>query len=76
MPKYRDVDGDSGVIGYEYGPDWIEVEFKKGANRFYRYSYMSAGSQHVERMKRLADAGDGLNSYINRYVARRYASKH
>jgi hypothetical protein len=76
MPKYRDVDGDSGVIGYEYGADWIEVEFKKGANGFYRYSYMSAGSQNVEKMKRLADAGEGLNSYINRQVARRYASKH
>lgn len=76
MPQYRDVDGDSGIIGYEYGQDWIEVEFEKGANRFYRYTYLSTGSDHVEKMKRLADAGEGLNSYINRQVARRYASKH
>jgi hypothetical protein len=76
MPKYREVDGDSGVIGYEYGPDWIEVEFEKGTSRFYRYTYLSAGSDHVEKLKGLADAGEGLNSYINRYVARRYASKH
>lgn len=76
MPKYRDVDGDSGVAGYEYGPDWIEVEFERGATRFYRYTYVSAGALHVEELKRLADSGEGLNSYINRYVARMYASKH
>ncbi|MCA3502009.1 MAG: hypothetical protein IOD05_01840 [Rhodobacter sp.] len=75
MPTYRDVDGDSGVISFEYGPDWIEVEFEEGANRIYRYTYLSVGSEHVEKMKRLADSGEGLNSYINRYAARRYALK-
>lgn len=76
MSIYQDVDGDSGIVSYKYGADWIEVEFRRGADRLYRYTYVSAGSIHVEEMKRLADAGEGLNSYINRYVARRYASKN
>lgn len=75
MPVYRDVDGDSGVLSYEYGRDWIEVEFERGATRFYTYTYASAGAAHIEQMKRLADFGEGLNAYINRHVARGYASR-
>ena len=30
----------------------------------YTYSYRSAGSHHVEKMKKLAINGIGLNSYI------------
>ncbi|TCQ14632.1 hypothetical protein [Rhizobium sp. PP-CC-3G-465] len=75
MPAYRDFDGDSGVIFYRYGGDWIEVEFQSGIQRYYTYTYSSAGAGHVDQMKRLADAGDGLNSYINKNVAKRYAAK-
>ncbi len=31
--------------------------------------------QNVERMKQLASQGDGLNSYINRYVRTGYAKR-
>lgn len=75
MPVYRDVDGDSGVIFYRYGEDWIEVEFQRGIERYYTYTYASAGVGHIEQTKRLADAGDGLNAYINNNVAKRFASK-
>lgn len=75
MPKYKDLDRDSGVRRYEYGPDWIEVEFERGSIRTYRYTYLSAGSTHIEEMKRLADLGEGLNAYIQRNVAQQYASK-
>jgi hypothetical protein len=75
MPAYKDVDGDSGEIRYDYGPDWIEVEFERGSTRRYRYTYSSAGSAHIEEMKRLADAGEGLNAYLTKDVARLYASK-
>lgn len=75
MPTYGNLDGDSGAVRYEYGADWIEVEFQRGRERFYTYTYTSAGREHVEQMKMLADAGDGLNAYINKYVAKRYASK-
>ncbi|MBZ0259237.1 MAG: hypothetical protein K8F90_01355 [Hyphomicrobiales bacterium] len=75
MPKYTDRDGDSGISRFEYGSDWIEVEFERGNERVYRYTYASAGAGHVEKMKRLADAGEGLNAYINKQVAKLYASK-
>lgn len=75
MPIYRNLDGDSGILSYEYGPDWISVEFERGSQRHYRYTYSITGRPHVEQMKKLADAGNGLNSYINRNVAKLYESK-
>lgn len=75
MPAYRDLDGDSGVVSYRYGADWIEVEFDRGPQRCYTFTYASAGAGHIEQMKRFADAGEGLNSYINKNVAKRYESK-
>lgn len=75
MPIYKNIDGDSGILSYECGSDWIEVEFESGRSRFYRYTYASAGSVNVEEMKRLAEMGDGLNSFIMHNVRTRYASK-
>lgn len=66
-----DINGDSGVYGYETGSDYITVQFKTG--RVYAYSYLSAGRVHVEAMKVLAESGNGLNSYINKYVKKLYA---
>ena len=71
MPIYRDIDNDSGVHSYEIAPDHIEVWFK-GNPRSYTYSYSSAGSFHIENMKRLAAQGEGLNAYIQRYVKHKY----
>lgn len=73
MEKYRDVDGDSGVVQYEIGPNFIRVRFSDGS--IYLYTYASAGSENVERMKQLARAGDGLNAFINTYVLKKYARK-
>ncbi len=71
MPVYANIDGDSGVASYEIGANFITVFFR-GTARSYTYSYSSAGREHVEEMKRLAEIGDGLNSYINRFVKYRY----
>jgi len=68
MPNYANRGGDSGIVAYESGPDWIEVEFTSGAYRFYKYTYASAGSGQIEVMKKLAADGHGLNSYINTTV--------
>ena len=73
MERYRDVDGDSGVIGYETGSDYIRVQFSD--NSVYLYTYVSAGAANVEQMKKLAVAGDGLNAFINKNVRKRYARK-
>lgn len=67
MIAYRDVDGDSGVLAYEFGVDYINIQFK-GTSRIYRYSYQSAGRENIETMKVLAKNGDGLNSFINKNV--------
>jgi hypothetical protein len=71
MTRYKDIDGDSGVAAYEVGADYIRVQFSTG--HIYRWTYASAGRQHVEQMKLLAARGDGLNAYINRFVRRKYA---
>lgn len=67
MIDYKDIDGDSGVLAYEFGTDYIDVQFK-GISRVYRYSYQSAGREYVETMKVLAQNGNGLNSFINKNV--------
>ncbi len=64
MQRYADIDRDSGVMGFDINDTSITVYFKK-TTRPYIYSYRKAGMHHVEQMKRLAVAGDGLNAYIN-----------
>ncbi len=71
MQSYKDINHDSNVEAYSIGPDHIEVKFKE-TTRTYRYSYRSAGREHVEQMKILAERGDGLNSYIMRHVKYSY----
>ncbi len=66
MERYRNSGGDSGVVAYDIGPDSITVMFSDGS--IYLYTYQSAGSANIERMKRLAIDGEGLNSFINRCV--------
>lgn len=70
MQRYSDIDRDSGVVQYESGDDYIKVKFSDGA--VYLYNYASAGSHHIENMKRLAARGDGLNAYINKHVSKKY----
>ena len=70
MQRYSDIDRDSGVVAYEFGADFIRVQFSDGS--IYLYTYRSAGSQKIEAMKSLADRGDGLNAYINRHARKLY----
>ncbi len=67
MERYRNSGGNSGVLAYEIGSDYILIRFAS-KSFIYSYSYSKAGQHHVETMKRLAQSGSGLNSYINRYV--------
>jgi len=73
MEHYKNLSGDSGVKAYEIGDNYIKVKFKDDA--IYLYNYQSAGRQHIEKMKELAIKGSGLNSYINKYVRKKYAQK-
>jgi len=71
MQKYADINNDSGVDSFEINDTSIIVWFKDNS-RSYTYSYGVAGSNHVENMKKLAIAGDGLNSYIHHNVKFKY----
>lgn len=63
MTPYKDVNGDSGVSAYEYGDDWMRVQFKRAGT--YEYTSSGIGATHLSAMKQLADSGNGLNAYIN-----------
>jgi hypothetical protein len=73
MTPYLNLGGDSAITAYQYGPNFIEVEFK--GKDVYRYTYYKPGSQHVENMKTRADYGEGLGEYINKYVRDKYEKK-
>jgi hypothetical protein len=62
-----------GVVGYEVGPDSIDVEFTSGW--IYRFSYQKPGALRVERMKELAESGHGLSTFISKHVKNRYESR-
>lgn len=66
MQRYANLRGNSPVVGYEIEPTRITVWFK--GNKPYSYSYASAGTDNVERMKELARGGSGLSAFITRNV--------
>jgi hypothetical protein len=72
MP-YSDRSGASGVAAYALGDDFIDLWFRDGGG--YRYDASAPGPKHVDAMKRLAEAGQGLATYVNRHVRENYARK-
>jgi hypothetical protein len=73
MERYKSLDGNSGVVSYDIGPDFIKVRFRHGPT--YVYNSARPGAEHVERMKELARAGSGLSTYISQHVQSLYAFK-
>jgi hypothetical protein len=73
MERYKNLSGISSVAAYETGPDFIRIQFTDGA--VYRYTNASAGEAHIIRMKTLAAAGRGLNSFIDREVQNAFADR-
>jgi len=71
LKTYADLNNNSGVSSYEIKPTSIKVWFNRDVYS-YVYSYTSAGEYHVEHMKKLAIAGKGLNTYIDKNVKRDY----
>ena len=64
MKEYKNNNGNSAVARYENGADYIKVEFLI-TRHILKFSYRSAGKVHIEEMKKLADTGCGLGSYID-----------
>jgi len=73
MEPYKNLSGNSGVAAYEIGADFIGVRFRNGP--WYLYTYASAGRNNIEKMKVLAEAGQGLSTFISTTVWKAYASK-
>jgi len=73
MQRYRNLNGNSGVLAYEIEEDSIKVKFSGGD--VYLYTVASTGRDNIEAMKALAVAGRGLSTFISRYVREEYASK-
>ena len=71
MQRYRNEN--SGIVAYEIGNDYIKVQFTDG--KIYLYNYITPGKEDVDMMKRLAEAGEGLTTYINRYVRDTHAGR-
>ena len=66
MKRYLNRNGNSGITAYEYGDDFIIIEFKSGNHRKYKYKASSVGESNLTEMKYLADKGSGLNAFIMR----------
>lgn len=74
MQAYANKGGDSGVVFYETTPDAITVQFKDGWK--YVYDSTKPGVATVSKMKGLAQAGHGLNSYISSVVKKNFSRKY
>ena len=73
MHRYRNLDGHSGVSAYELGEGWIRIRFVGGET--YEYTDAATGAEHVRNMQTLARAGEGLATYVSRFVHEAYARK-
>lgn len=74
MPIYANGSGRSGVASYEVGKGFIRVYFSKGGS--YTYTNDSVGADAVSEMISLANAGQGLNGFINTSVKEDYDDAH
>lgn len=73
MQRYMNNNNNSGVVAFEIRPESICVQFINGST--YLYTASSAGVSNIAAMQHIAQVGDGLNSFINRYVRKLYAAK-
>lgn len=74
MENYKNLSHDSNIVKFQIGEDSIEIEFTDKSR--YLYTYKSTGRSLVEQMKKLALRGHGLNSFINQFVGKNFASKN
>lgn len=73
MQPYKNLSGRSYVLAYKLEPQGITVQFKDDS--VYFYSEKRTGMKNIQEMQRLALLGQGLNTFINQVVKRRYTRK-
>ncbi len=63
--RYKGWTPGSGVDEYAIGSDYILLTFKTNDKFGYAYDFNFVMKEKVEEMKRLAERGSGLNTYVN-----------
>ena len=63
MEDYKNLSGKEAIKAYAIEASHIDVQYADSA--VYRYSHITPGRDHVERMKELALKGQGLGPYIS-----------
>ena len=71
--KYQNLSNESGVTAYEIFDDGIRVQFL--SKDVYYYSYAKPGKEHVEEMKKRAQEGRGLATYISQNIRKNFDHK-
>ena len=72
MTPYSNLSGDSGVVAYDIGDDFIKIQFRH-SRKVYVYDSAKPGWSRVQQMQRLATAGRGLSSYISQHVGKNFS---
>lgn len=73
MKLCKDVSKNSGILAYEISNDFIKIKFKDG--EVYTYNYKKPGKPAIKEMKKKAVQGEGLATYINKFVRDDYWKK-
>ena len=71
--RYKNLSGKSMIAKYEIEKDAINITFTNSTA--YRYTNQSAGPENISKMKSLALAGKGLDTFIGANVKERFERK-
>lgn len=61
--KYRDVSGNSGIVNFSSGNDFIWIEFK--GDKVYLYNSRITGEEAIKELNKKAILGKGLSGFIS-----------
>ncbi|MEC7984376.1 MAG: hypothetical protein VX278_04380 [Myxococcota bacterium] len=73
MTPYKNLSQKSGVKAYEILEEGIRVQFVSG--EIYYYSNTIPGTEHIDTMKKLAEEGKGLATYISQKIREKFDTK-
>ena len=71
--RYKNLGGKSTIVKYELEKDAVNLRFTD--NSSYRFTNQSAGKENIAEMKKLALAGKGLGTFVEKNVKERYERK-
>lgn len=71
--KYKNAGGKSTIKKYELQHDAINLQFADGSS--YRYTNQATGKENIAKMRELALAGKGLDTFVKNTVKDNYERK-